>query len=202
MGSMNTVRLVSVISLAAEAFACHDASPQTTAHIGNAGTGSNDSPSSRGGFGGTGFVELPASATLSSVDTIEQARALCAMVDARIDNGEYDRMVAGLCAVQGQIAGGQSTPRCVAAVTTCVQDGKSGIGVKQDCVPRDFPQCDTVTVGDYIQCTEAMIHAKAAYFGAFTCASDVSQFTEEFTPPSFGVEPFQRCPQLANAENS
>jgi hypothetical protein len=170
-----------------------------TAGMGASGASANSSVGGSG-VGGAANAELSTTAMLSTVDTPAKAQALCGMLESRLDKTRYDRMVSGLCAVEGQLAAAQGTTTCQVAAASCVNERDSATGPKQDCVPDDFPQCDAVTVEEFIQCTDALIRASADYFGSFTCDSDLSSITDEFTTPSACVGPYQRCPAMAGDE--
>jgi hypothetical protein len=137
---------------------------------------------------------------LDSIGTLEQAGTLCQLLEARLKRTEYDKMVAGICAVEGQVAAAQGEATCELARRACVADRSSGLGTKQDCVPEDFPRCSNVSIEEFIACTDAMIHESALYFGTFNCESDLSSITDEFVTPAVCTALYERCPAMANGE--
>jgi hypothetical protein len=134
-------------------------------------------------------------AELSAAD----AKSLCQRLAARMNRSDHTRLVAGRCAIRGITAAIDRGASCDSVAKDCVATAKVPPGIKQDCVPEDFPSCTGVTDSEYADCAVELIRAGADYYGYFTCNSGTSALGSEMQTPIACEQPFARCSAFAKA---
>ena len=211
MSSVSRLLLISSFCCAQSLLACGGSSDgrENPANGENAGA-SNDGDSAgagphgagapaagRGSTGSGGAGETPASSgtKLSEIKTDAQALAVCNRIRDSISDAELKSMIRGSCAIQGQTGAAAQLGTCEALQADCTAHTPVP-STNDGCTAEDIPDCDNVTVDEYVACTRGTMAVSMAYLAEISCETDLSSLGAPDTV-SACVGPFSRCPEYA-----
>ena len=163
---------------------------------GRGNTAGAGSTSSETGSAGASTSPGPNGTKLSAIKTDAQALAVCNRIKDSISDADLKKMVAGSCAIAGQTGAASQLGTCQELQAECVADSSAPSTKDGSCTADDIPDCDNVTVDEYVACTLATMTSGIEYLSAISCETDL----ESLTPPgtaSACAGPFARCPEYA-----
>ena len=176
-----------------------------------AGAGGAPAGSVGGSTGGTAPIDVemgsagansepnpgPSGTMLSAIETDAQALALCNRIKSSISDADLKKMIQGTCAITGQTGAASQLGTCEELQVDCT--AHTPVPSTDDgCTADDIPDCDNVTVDEYVACTRGTFAVGIQYLSAITCETDL----ESLAAPgkvSACAGPFARCPEYAAA---
>jgi len=139
----------------------------------------------------------PSGTMLSAIETDAQALALCNRIKSSISDADLKKMIQGTCAITGQTGAASQLGTCEELQVDCT--AHTPVPSTDDgCTADDIPDCDNVTVDEYVACTRGTFAVGIQYLSAITCETDL----ESLAAPgkvSACAGPFARCPEYAAA---
>jgi len=160
--------------------------------------GSAGSRSVETGSAGAHSNSGPGSRKLSEIKTDAQALEVCNQIKNSINDADLKKMLAGSCAISGQTGAASQLGTCEELQAECAAHSPVPSTNDGSCSADDVPDCDTVTVDEYIACTRGSIGLAIEYLSAITCDTDL----EGLDGPGTAADcagPFARCPEFAAA---
>jgi hypothetical protein len=172
---------------------------------GSAGTGSHSAGSAgsagRGnsagsGSAGAGQTPIPSGTKLSEIKTDAQALGVCNRIKDAFSDADLKRMVQGSCAITGLTGAASQQGTCEELQADCAKHTPLPSTDDGSCTANDIPDCDNVTVDEYVACTKATMQIGIDYLSAISCETDLQSLE---APPQASAckEPFARCPEYA-----
>jgi len=158
-----------------------------------AGAGSTGSGT---GSAGSTSKPVPSGTKLSEIKTDAQALALCNQIKDSISDSDLQDMLAGSCAIAGLTGAASQLGTCQELQADCISHEPVPSPNDGSCTADDVPDCDNVTVEEYLACTRATITAGIQYLSAITCDSDLESLEGPETAAAC-KGPFARCPEYA-----
>lgn len=216
MSSVSRILFVSALFCAQSVIACGGS---TDAHenpeggqagagsSGSAGAGSHSAGASSAGHGNTAGsgsagagqkpTPTPNGAKLSEIKTDAQALTICNRIKDAFSDAELKRMVAGSCAITGLTGAASQLGTCEELQAECAKQTPLPSTDDGSCTADDIPDCDNVTVDEYVACTKATMEIGIDYLSAISCDTDLQSLE---APPTASAckEPFARCPEFAS----
>ncbi len=165
---------------------------------GSANTAGAASTSSDTGSPSAGSSSVPNGRKLSEIKTDAQALALCDRIKSSVSDADLQKMLQGSCAISGQTGAAAQLGTCEELQAECAAHAPVPSTTDGNCSADDIPDCDNVTVEEYVACTRATIALGIEYLSAVTCATDL----ESLEGPGIAsacAGPFARCPEYAAA---
>ncbi|MET0791883.1 MAG: hypothetical protein ABW061_10215 [Polyangiaceae bacterium] len=138
----------------------------------------------------------PNGTKLSEIKTDAQALALCEQIRGSISDRDLEQMHSGSCAISGQTGEASQLGTCEELQAECATHSPAPSPNDGSCTADDIPDCDNVTVDEYVACTRATITLGVAYLSSITCDTDLRSLEEPGTAAAC-AEPFARCPEYA-----
>jgi len=185
------------------------ASPSGGENGENAGAGNNGDPGAAGSHSagasshsagassaGSGSTQVPNGAKLSEIETDAQALAVCNRIKDSISDADLKKMVNGSCAVTGQTGAASQQGTCEELQAECAKHTPLPSTDDGSCTADDIPDCDNVTVDEYVACTRSMMASGIQYLSGITCTTDLASLQPPGTPSACQA-PFARCPEYA-----
>ncbi len=105
-------------------------------------------------------------------------------------------MLKGSCAIAGQTGAASQRGTCEELQADCAAHSPVPSTNDGSCKADDIPDCDNVTVEEYIACTRGTIARGVEYFSAITCQTDLESLVGPGTASACAA-PFARCPEYA-----
>lgn len=158
-----------------------------------AGAGSTGSAT---GSAGASSPPAPNGTKLSEIKTDAQALAICNRIKDSISSADLKKMLAGSCAISGQTGAASQLGTCEELQTECATHTPVPSTNDGSCTADDIPDCDNVTVDEYVACTRGTMGVAIEYLSAISCQTDL----ESLVPPGTATAcagPFARCPEYA-----
>jgi len=173
----------------------------------SAGAGSHSAGASSGGRGntagagstgsaGSGSKPTPNGTKLSEIQTDAQALTICNRIKDSISDADLKKMVQGSCAISSQTSAASQLGTCADLLAECTAETPLPSTDDGSCTADDIPDCDNVTVDEYVACARGTMQIGIEYLSGITCETDL----ESLQPPSTAsacAEPFARCPEFA-----
>ena len=213
MSSLSRFAFVSALFCSQSLLACGGAT-DTHANPDNgesAGQGNDDDSAAAGshsagatshsaGAGSAGAASNPAPSgtKLSEIKTDAQALVLCNQIKDSISDADLKKMLQGSCALSAQTGAASQPGRCEELQAECAAHTPVPSTNDGSCTADDIPDCDNVTVEEYVACTRGSMARAIEYLSAITCETDL----ESLEPPATAsacTGPFARCPEYAAA---
>lgn len=173
----------------------HSAGAPSAGRGNAAGAGSTDDET---GSAGAGQKPTPApnGTKLSEIETDAQALAVCNRIKDSFSEADLKKLVQGSCAIQGQTGAASGLGTCEELQAECAEETPLPSTDDGSCTADDIPDCDNVTVDEYVACTRSTMQIGIEYLSGISCDSDLSSLG---TPPTASAcqEPFARCPEFA-----
>ncbi|HYP74586.1 MAG TPA: hypothetical protein VER12_01450 [Polyangiaceae bacterium] len=215
MSSVSRIFLISSFFCAQSLLACggssdgHDSPANAGSAGADAGAG-NDADSAGAGHGagapaagrgntagaGAGQNPAPSGTKLSEIKTDAQALAVCNRIKDSISDAELKKMLQGSCAIQGQTGAASQLGTCEALQAECAAHTPLPSPNDGSCTAEDIPDCDNVTVDEYVACTHGTMAIGIEYLSGITCQTDLESLETPGTA-SACAGPFARCPEYA-----
>ena len=160
----------------------------TGSHTGSAGAGS----------AGAGSSPAPSGSKLSEIKTDAQALAVCNRIKSSVSDADLKKMLQGSCAISGQTGAASQLGTCKELQADCAAHTPVPSTDDGSCTADDIPDCDNVTVDEYVACTRSTITIGIEYLSAISCETDLESLE---APPTASAcaGPFARCPEFAAA---
>ena len=141
---------------------------------------------------------MTASARMLIADPATSSYAMSeARVIGSISDADLKKMIQGTCAITGQTGAASQLGTCEELQVDCT--AHTPVPSTDDgCTADDIPDCDNVTVDEYVACTRGTFAVGIQYLSAITCETDL----ESLAAPgkvSACAGPFARCPEYAAA---
>lgn len=198
MWSWNRLLVVCALAFGSSSIACGGSTDSSGPDGQTAGSAGRDDTNTAGRAGaGNGGAPSTANGTkLSEIVTDAQALAVCNRIRDGIDLRELDEMLSGSCAIAGQTAELQQLGTCEEVQAQCVSEQPTPTTDDGSCTADDIPDCDNVTVDEYVKCTHDTIALGVDYLSAITCDTDL----ETLQDPGIAAScrgPYERCPEYA-----
>jgi len=172
----------------------HSAGASSSGGRGNAaGAGSTGSET---GSAGSGSKPTPNGTKLSEIKTDAQALTICNRIKDSISDADLKKMVQGSCAISSQTSAASQLGTCEDLLAECAAETPLPSTNDGSCTADDIPDCDDVTVDEYVACTRGTMQIGIEYLSGITCETDL----ESLQPPptaSACEAPFARCPEFA-----
>jgi hypothetical protein len=169
----------------------HSAGAPSSDHGNTAGAGSTGS-----GTGSAGASSTPNGTKLSEIKTDAQALAVCTRIKDAFSDADLAKMVLGSCAVTGQTGAASQQGTCEELQADCAEHTPLPSTNDGSCTADDIPDCDDVTVDEYVSCTRSMMASGIEYLSSITCETDLESLQAPGTPSACRA-PFARCPEYA-----
>ena len=213
MSSWSRFARVSALFLSHSLLACGGStdSHENPDHGESAGQGNDDDSAAAGahsagasshsaGSGSAGAPSNPAPSgtKLSEIKTDAQALALCNRIKDSISDADLKKILQGSCAISGQTGAASQLGTCEELQAECAAHTPVPTPNDGSCTADDIPDCDDVTVEEYVACTRGSMARAIEYLSAITCETDL----ESLEPPATAsacAGPFARCPEYAAA---
>jgi hypothetical protein len=157
----------------------------------NAGAGSTDNQA-----GSAGASSTPNGTKLSEIETDAQALAVCNRIKDAFSDADLAKMVLGSCAVTGQTGAASQQGTCEELQADCAEHTPLPSTDDGSCTAQDIPDCDNVTVDEYVACTKSVMASGIEYLSSITCETDLESLQAPGTPSACRA-PFARCPEYA-----
>jgi len=215
MSSLSRIALVSALFCAQTVVACGGSADTqenpasgdsagagnagSSAGAGNAGSSAGAGSPSAGRDAGTAGASQnpgPSGAKLSEIETDAQALALCNQIRSTVSDADLKRMLRGSCAIAGLTGEASQRGTCEELQAECASQAPLPSTDDGSCTADDIPDCDNVTVAEYIACTRATIASAIEYMSAISCDTDLESL-EGPGPAAACTGPFARCPEYA-----
>jgi len=164
-----------------------------------AGSGNSGGAGSTGsGTGSAGSASTPApnGTKLSAIETDAQALAICNQIKDTIADADLKKMLAGSCAISALTGAASQLGTCEDLQKECTEHSPLPSTNDGSCTADDIPDCDNVTVEEYIACTRGSMARAIEYLSAISCETDLESLEAPGTA-SACVAPFARCPEYA-----
>ena len=191
MSSVSRILFVSALFCAQSVIACGGS---TDAH-GNP-AGGEDAGAGNDGSAGGSQTPAPNGTKLSEIKTDAQALTVCNRIKDAFSEAELKRMVQGSCAITGLTGAASQLGTCEELQADCAQQTPLPSTDDGSCTAEDIPDCDNVTVDEYVACTRATMEIGIDYLSGISCETDLQSLE---TPPTASAckQPFARCPEFA-----
>ena len=160
-----------------------------------AGAGSTGGGTGSAG-GSTNPEPAPNGKKLSEIKSDAQALALCNRIKDSITDSDLQKMHQGSCALTGQTGAAAQLGTCEELQAECASHTPVPSTNDGSCTADDIPDCDNVTVDEYVACTRGTITMGIEYLSKITCDTDLESLQEPGTA-SACTGPFARCPEYA-----
>jgi len=185
-----------------DAGAGNDGSAGAGSH--SAGAGSHSAGAGSAGHGntagagsaGAGQTQTPNGTKLSEIKTDAQALTVCNRIREAFSDAELKRMVHGSCALTGLTGAASQLGTCEELQADCTKQTPLPSTDDGSCTADDIPDCDNVTVDEYVACTKATMQIGIDYLSGISCDTDLQSLE---APPNASAcqQPFARCPEFA-----
>lgn len=204
MSSLSTIVFVSALFCAQSLTACGGSTDSRGNLVDgeSAGESNNDNsagagPHSAGAPGaGAGNTAGPSGKKLSEIKTDAQALAVCNQIKSSVSDAELKKMLQGSCAIAGQSGAASQLGTCQELQADCAAHTPLPTTDDGSCTADDVPDCDSVTVDEYVACSRATIKNSIAYLSTITCDTDLQSLEPPATAGACSG-PFARCPEYA-----
>ena len=214
MSSVSRILFVSALFCAQTVIACGgstDAHGNPTGgedagagNDGSAGSGSHSAGASSAGHGnsasagaaGAGQTPTPSGTKLSEIKTDAQALTICNRIKDAFSDADLKKMVQGSCAITGLTGAASQRGTCEDLQAECTTQTPLPTTDDGSCTADDIPDCDNVTVDEYVACTRATMEIGIDYLSGISCETDLQSLE---APPTAAAckQPFARCPEFA-----
>ena len=185
-----------------DAGAANDGSAGAGSH--SAGAGSHSAGAGSAGHdntagasaAGAGQTQTPNGTKLSEIKTDAQALTVCNRIKDAFSDADLKRMVQGSCAITGLTGAASQLGTCEELQADCATQTPLPSTEDGSCTADDIPDCDDVTVDEYVACTRATMQIGIDYLSGISCETDLQSLE---APPSASAckQPFARCPEFA-----
>ncbi|HEY0469978.1 MAG TPA: hypothetical protein VGC79_37585 [Polyangiaceae bacterium] len=159
----------------------------------SAGAGSTGSETASAGASQT---PTPNGTKLSEIKTDAQALAICNRIKGSISDADLKKMLAGSCAISGQTGAASQLGTCEELQAECASHTPLPSTNDGSCTAEDIPDCDNVTVDEYVACTRDTMSVAIEYLAGISCETDLDGLEAPGTA-SACAGPFARCPEYA-----
>ena len=169
----------------------HSAGGPAAGHGNSAGAGSAGSAGA-----GQKPTPTPNGTKLSEIKTDAQALTVCNRIKDSFSETDLKKMVQGSCAIQGLTGAASQLGTCEELQAACAEQTPLPSTDDGSCSAEDIPDCDNVTVDEYVACTQATMQIGIEYLSGISCETDLQSLK---APPQASAckEPFARCPEYA-----
>ncbi|HET7543842.1 MAG TPA: hypothetical protein VFK05_28415 [Polyangiaceae bacterium] len=133
---------------------------------------------------------------LSQITSDAQALAVCNRIKDAFSDAELKKMVQGSCAITGQTGAASQQGTCEELQAECTAHTPLPSTDDGSCTAEDIPDCDDVTVDEYVACTRAVMAGGIEFLSGISCETDLESLETPATP-SVCKAPFARCPDYA-----
>jgi|GEM_PF-1487300 len=171
----------------------HSAGASSAGRGNTAGAGSVNSA---GGSAGSSSKPTPNGTKLSEIQTDAQALTICNRIKDSISDADLKKMVQGSCAISSQTSAASQLGTCEELQAECTAQTPLPSTDDGSCTADDIPDCDNVTVDEYVACARGTMQIGIEYLSGITCDTDLQSLE---APPTASAceEPFARCPEFA-----
>lgn len=170
-----------------------------SAGAGSAGRGNTGGAGAQGsqpGSAGGTSSPTPNGTKLSAIETDAQALTVCNRIKDAFSDSDLKKMVAGSCAITGLTGAASQLGTCEELQADCEEHTPLPATDDGSCTAEDIPDCDNVTVDEYVACSRATMQLGLQFLSGISCQTEL-QSLEAPPTASACAEPFARCPEFA-----
>lgn len=157
---------------------------------------SSHSAGAGAGSAGAGQTQTPNGTKLSEIKTDAQALTVCNRIRDSFSDADLKQMVQGSCAITGLTGAASRLGTCEELQADCAAETPLPSTDDGSCTADDIPDCDNVTVDEYVACMRATMQIGIEYLSGISCDTDLQSLE---APPTASAckQPFARCPEFA-----
>jgi len=121
---------------------------------------------------------------------------VCNRIKDAFSDADLKQMVQGSCAITAQTGAASQQGTCEELLAECAAHTPLPSTDDGSCTAEDVPDCDDVSVDEYVACTRSMMARGIEYFSGISCETDLESLEAPGTPSACRA-PFARCPEYA-----